>query len=104
MVNAVKDQGQCGSCWAFSAIGAIESRYAISSGTLLSLSEQQLVDCDTEDPAPGPNQGCNGGFMNLAIQYSADKGNMLESDYPYTAMDGTCAFDPAQVKVQNKGN
>ena len=95
-VNPVKDQGQCGSCWAFSTIGAIEPRYAIKTGTLLSLSEQQLVDC-----AGGTygNQGCNGGDMGTAIQYSHDFGNELESDYPYTALDGTCTYDKNKVKV-----
>ncbi len=55
-VQGIKDQGQCGSCWAFSAISAVESSHKIASGSLLSLSEQQLVDCSTA------NYGCNGGW------------------------------------------
>jgi len=55
-VNAVKNQGQCGSCWAFSAVSSMEGHHFIKTGTLLSLAEQQMVDCDTQ------SQGCNGGW------------------------------------------
>jgi C1A family cysteine protease len=55
-VQSIKDQGQCGSCWAFSAVSAVESSHKITAGSLLSLSEQQLVDCSTQ------NYGCNGGW------------------------------------------
>jgi C1A family cysteine protease len=94
-VNPVQDQGQCGSCWAFSAIGAIESRQAIQTGTLLKLSEQQLVDC-----AGGTygNLGCNGGDMGTAISYSADFGNELETDYPYAGVDQKCQYDKTKVQ------
>jgi len=61
VVNPVKDQGQCGSCWAFSAAGALESQWAIKNGKLLSLSEQQIVDCDNNE------SGCNGGDMEEAF-------------------------------------
>jgi len=87
IVTPVKDQGSCGSCWAFSATGATESQYAIATGTLNSLSEQELVDCST---AYG-NAGCDGGFMDSAFLYiKANEGLSLESDYPYTGKDGTC--------------
>jgi C1A family cysteine protease len=95
-VNPVKNQGQCGSCWAFSAVGAVESAWKIAGNALASFSEQQLVDCST---AYG-NHGCNGGLMNNAFNYwiKGSKGIELESDYPYTARDGTCKFSAAKIK------
>jgi len=91
-VSRVKDQGHCGSCWAFSAVGAIESLLAITTGQVTELSEQQLVDCST----PYGNNGCNGGDMFLGFKYVADHGIVVESSYPYTAADGTCNV-PANV-------
>ena len=93
-VNPVKDQGQCGSCWAFSAVGAMESRIKIKTGTLPSLSEQQLVDCAG---SIYENQGCNGGDMGTAMDYAHDKGMESEATYPYTAMDGNCNYDSSKV-------
>jgi cathepsin L len=88
-VNAIKDQGQCGSCWAFSAIGAQESQYFIVNKVLQSLSEQNLVDCVTSC------SGCGGGWPSSAytyvVQRQAGKFN-TEAAYPYTARDGSCRY------------
>merc|ERR1712023_319494 len=86
VVNPVKDQGQCGSCWAFSAVGTVESAYALAAGKLGSYAEQQLVDCSTN----GGSEGCNGGFNQYGISYIGSTGIASESSYPYTARDGTC--------------
>ena len=94
-VNPVKDQGQCGSCWAFSAVGVLESRYKIAKGTLYQLAEQQLVDCARGTPYS--SEGCNGGEMTDAFDYSAAKGMMTESDYPYKAYDQSCKYDSSKV-------
>jgi C1A family cysteine protease len=86
-VTPVKDQGQCGSCWAFSAIGAVEGAFAIKNKKLQDFSEQELVDCAQ---AQG-NEGCNGGLMDGAFEYIiAAGGNCPEKSYPYKAMDGKC--------------
>jgi cathepsin L len=85
-VNPVKNQGQCGSCWAFSAISSLESRNQIATGTLLSLSEQELVDCS----GSYGNMGCRGGLMDNAFKYIRASGIAAENDYTYTARDGNC--------------
>jgi len=86
-VTPVKNQGSCGSCWAFSATGATESRYAITTGVLNSLSEQELVDCSDLYG----NAGCDGGYMDSAFMYIKNNdGLALESQYAYTGKDGTC--------------
>lgn len=93
VVNDIKDQGNCGSCWAFSTIQAAESANAISSGKLESYSEQNLVDCVTSC------MGCSGGLMNYAYDYilSHQGGKFnLESDYPYMQTEGTCKFEQYQ--------
>lgn len=80
IVTSIKDQGQCGSCWAFSTIASVESAVAIKYGTLYTLSEQQLVDCDHKD------HGCNGGLMDNAFSWiESNNGLCLEVDYPYVS-------------------
>jgi len=85
VVTPVKNQGQCGSCWAFSTTENIESVWAIAGNPLVSLAPQQIVDCDTVDA------GCNGGNPPTAYEYVIKAGGLEpEKDYPYTAKDGKC--------------
>lgn len=93
VVNAVKNQGQCGSCWAFGSVQACESSYAIKYGTLYTCSEQNLVDCVANC------YGCNGGFISSTFNYILLVQNgllNLEKDYPYKAEEDTCVFNLAK--------
>jgi len=97
-VTPVKNQGACGSCWAFSAIGALEGLYFIDHNELLSFSEQNFVDC-----VRGQSKGCQGGWMNDAFDYTAENGVETEADYPYTARTGKCSFVSSKAhKVNTK--
>ena len=92
-VNPIKDQARCGSCWAFSAIAALEGAHAIKTGDLVSMSEQQVVSCDTV------SYGCNGGWQFAAFDYLEATADELEADYAYTSgsgQTGTCSPDASK--------
>lgn len=92
MVTPVKDQGSCGSCWAFSSIEAIESAWLIAGNEQIIMSEQELVDCSSETG----NEGCNGGWYFWSYDWLKTNFTMKESDYPYTAVDGNCNYDASK--------
>jgi len=94
LVTGVKNQGQCGSCWAFSATGCMEGAWMKKTGNLISMSEQQFVDC-----APG---SCQGGMMGPAWD-NAKNGIESEQAYPYTARDSYCKFDSSKVVARAAG-
>jgi len=98
IVNPVKNQGSCGSCWAFSATGAVEGFHAQKTGKLLSLSEQQIVDCCHDQGS----SGCNGGQETAAVAWVGKQGGQcLGADYPYTARAGTCKTSCAKTGKVN---
>jgi len=86
-VTPVKNQEQCGSCWAFSTVGAVEGGYQIAGNNLTKFSEQDLVSCDNAQHG-GTDEGCNGGLMDNAFKWIETNGLCSESDYPYTSGGG----------------
>lgn len=98
MVSSVKNQGSCGSCWAFSSAGALEGQLAKKTGQLMDLSPQNLVDCVTE------NSGCGGGYMTNAFKYVQENGGIdSEEAYPYIGQDEPCRYNSSGMAAQCKG-
>lgn len=106
VVTRIKDQGQCGSCWAFSAIASLEGLHKLQGNNLQDFSAQQLVDCARGSliPFEGPNMGCRGGNMGWAMQYSAHKGLELECAYTYSAKQGKCEYRAEQANWKNRSH
>jgi len=97
-VTGVKDQGQCGACWAFGTTGGVEGVVAVKHGQLISLSEQELVDC----AGPQGGSGCGGGSNDIGYKYAQTYGLCTEQAYPYTAKDGTCKRTSCTMSVDTK--
>ena len=109
-MTGVKDQGSCGSCWAFSATGSLEGQHALATGALTALSEQNLVDCAMKEVSQGVgatvqgNHGCFGGLMDYAFQYVKDAGGIdTEASYPYEGRQGWCRYTPRSRGASDTG-
>jgi len=98
VVTGVKDQGQCGACWSFATTGGVESVVALKHGSLVSLSEQELVDCAGEFGG----SGCGGGSNDIGYKYAQAYGLCTEQAYPYTAKDGTCKKSSCTMSANTK--
>jgi len=99
VVTAVKNQGGCGSCWAFSATETIESHYKLAGGQLLELAPQTFVDCVQNPHSCGGTGGCEGATMELAFNLTVTKGIATEASLPYRGRDATCPSYTAAVKA-----
>jgi cathepsin L len=99
-VTPIKNQGQCGSCWAFSAVGSMEGQHALKTKHLVNLSESQIVDCDIN----GTDEGCDGGWMDGAFEYVIkNHGIDTEESYPYQPQDNPCKFNKSNVAATFSG-
>ena len=99
-MSPVRNQGVCGSCWAFSAAGGVESSYSIFKGDNTLLSPQQLIDCSS----PYGNNGCSGGKIDNALKYIKDHGLSTEKEYPYVGRYQGCKRDYGNYHINGFGS